>query len=183
MRRFPIRSSRSQDVDPGEPSPSREARVRRREATLVVIEFSAAWPRWLKPTGGDMAVVAQHYEGHPSSLVTQVASRTTRLEAVGWALDRIVLVSNGQTDPDSVAARSVLARGLLARLKARGRGELVLTVDERFGKRARHNLSGLGHALESSTRGTPLGLRVRVGDDVQALNQNPLSDSLVARAV
>src|SRR6187551_3742285 len=98
-----------------------------RSATMVVIEFSAAWPRWLKPaSGGDMAVVAQHYEGHPSSLVTQVASRTTRLEAVGWQLDRIVLVSNGRVDPDAIAARSILARGLHARLRLIGRGELTL---------------------------------------------------------
>ncbi len=141
-----------------------------RAATLVVIEFSASWPRWLKPTrGGDMAVVAQHYEGHPSSLVTQVASRTTRLEAVGWRLDSIVLVSSGRTDPDAVAARSVLSRGLLARLKVKGQGELVLTVDERAGKRARHNLDALGGALAASCRGTQVGLCVRVGDEIDTL--------------
>src|SRR5690606_25253939 len=145
--------------------------------TLVVIEFSASWPRWLKPTrGGDMAVVAQHYEGHPSSLVTQVASRTTRLESVGWCLDSIVLVSNGRTDPDSVASRAVLARGLAARLKARGRGELTLTVDERAGKRAEHNLRSLAAALESSVRGAAVGLCVRVGDETEVLVPEPVAD-------
>ena len=50
-----------------------------RNATLVVIEYGASWPRWLDPShSGDMAVVAQHYEGEPSSLITQVASRVTR---------------------------------------------------------------------------------------------------------
>ncbi len=136
-----------------------------RSATMVVIEFSAAWPRWLKPTaGGDMAVVAQHYEGHPSSLVTQVASRTTRLEAVGWSLDKIVIVSNGRTDADSVAARSILARGLLSRLRLLGKGHLTLTVDERAGKRAASDVRALGASLERALRGAPVGLMARVGD-------------------
>lgn len=136
-----------------------------RSATLVVIEFSAAWPRWLKPAvGGDMAVVAQHYEGHPSSLVTQVASRMTRLEGVGWSLRDIVLVSNGRTDPDSIATRSILARGLLARLRHVGGGQLTLTVDERLGRRASSDLRSLAASLESSLRGTRVGLTARVGE-------------------
>lgn len=136
-----------------------------RSATMVVIEFSAAWPRWLKPAaGGDMAVVAQHYEGHPSSLVTQVASRTTRLEAVGWSLDNLVLVSNGRADADAVAARSILARGLLSRLRLLGKGHLTLTVDDRLGKRAASDLRNLALSLESSLRGAQVGLTARVGE-------------------
>lgn len=154
-----------------------------RSATLVVIEFSASWPRWLKPTEGDMAVVAQHYEGHPSSLVTQVASRMTRLASVGWRLEAIVLVSNGRTDPDSVASRAVLARGLAARLKARGHGELTLTVDERSGKRAEHNLRSLATALESSIRGAAVSLCVRVGEETEVLVPEPVADEFAVRAV
>ena len=122
--------------------------MRSRNATLVVIEFGASWPRWLDPShSGDMAVVAQHYEGAPSSLIAQVASRITRLEAKGWQLKAIVLVSNGRCEGDSVAARSVLARGLLARLNGGG-GHFALTVDERLGRRARHNLTHLAEALD-----------------------------------
>ncbi|HSC87618.1 MAG TPA: hypothetical protein VLC09_10125 [Polyangiaceae bacterium] len=151
-----------------------------RPATLVVIEFSAAWPQWLKPTStGDMAVVAQHYEGHPSTLVTQVATRTTRLEAVGWNLQSIVLVSNGRTDPDSLAARSILARGLLSRLRLRGRGELLLTIDERLGKRASSHLRALGTSLEHSLRGAHLSLGVRIGEEVWYATE-PSADSVVA---
>ncbi len=136
-----------------------------RSATMVVIEFSAAWPRWLKPAvGGDMAVVAQHYEGHPSSLVTQVASRMTRLEGVGWSLNDIVLVSNGRTDPDSIAARSILARGLLSRLRHIGGGRLTLTVDERLGRRASSDLRSLASSLESSLNGAGVRLTARVGE-------------------
>lgn len=111
-----------------------------------------------------MAVVAQHYEGKPSSLITQVASRVSRLEAVGWRMDDIVLVSNGRPDPDSFATRSVLARGLLSRLRMQGRGTLTLTVDERLGKRAASDLRTLGAGLEKSLRGVPVSLTVRVGD-------------------
>jgi hypothetical protein len=133
--------------------------MRSRNATLVVIEFGASWPRWLDPGhSGDMAVVAQHYEGAPSSLITQVASRVTRLEAKGWHLKAIVLVSNGRCEGDSVAARSVLARGLLARLNGVGGGHFALTVDERLGRRARHNLTHLAEALDqdASTGGITL---------------------------
>lgn len=137
-----------------------------RSATLVVIEFSAAWPRWLKPSGSDMAVVAQHYEGHPSSLVTQVASRTTRLEVVGWRLDTLVLVSNGRTDPDAVAARAILARGLAARMRARGRGGLLLAVDEKCGQRAGAHLRDLAASLHQTLVGSPVELGVRVGDRI-----------------
>jgi len=82
--------------------------MKSRKATLVVIEFGASWPRWLDPShSGDMAVVAQHYEGAPSSLITQVASRVTRLEAKGWQLNAIVFVSNGRCEGDAaVISRS-----------------------------------------------------------------------------
>ncbi len=152
-----------------------------RSATMVVIEFSAAWPRWLKPaSGGDMAVVAQHYEGHPSSLVTQVASRTTRLEAVGWSMENIVLVSNGRVDADAIAARSILARGLLSRLRLLGRGQLTLTVDERLGRRAGADLRTLASSLERSLRGAPVTLSARIGERSWHCHEQ-LSDSVVAR--
>lgn len=131
---------------------------------MVVIEFSAAWPRWLKPSAGDMAVVAQQYEGPPASLVTQVASRTTRLEAVGWQLNTLVLVANGRTDADSVAARAVLARGLATRMRVREQGCLLLAMDERMGKRAGAQLRALASSLDGLVRGTRVELSVRIGD-------------------
>ncbi len=151
-----------------------------RPATMVVIEFSAAWPRWLKPTAeGNMAVVAQHYEGRPSSLVTQVATRTSRLEAVGWRLDKMILVSNGRSDPDSVAARSILARGLLSRLRLMGRGQLTLTVDERLGRRAAADLRALTISMERSLCGAPVGLNARIGEQSWHSSE-PLADAVVA---
>jgi hypothetical protein len=148
----------------------------RRNATLVVIEFSAVWPKWLKPDQfGDMAVVAQHYEGEPGSLVAQVASRTTRLEAVGWQLQTIVLVSNGRSDRDARASRSILARGLLARLKAMRSGELVLTVDDMAGKRAASDLWALVAALKPSIQGSGVELAGKVGKRTEWLSEEPLS--------
>lgn len=126
-----------------------------------------------------MAVVAQHYEGRPSSLVTQVATRTSRLEAVGWSLDKMILVSNGRADPDSVAARSILARGLLSRLRLMGRGQLTLTVDERLGRRAGADLRALAASLELSLRGAPVSLTARVGERSWHSSEQ-LSDAVVA---
>lgn len=136
----------------------------RQNATLVVIEFGGSWPRWLEPSRpGEMAVVAQHYEGEPGSLVTQVASRITKLEATGWQLGSTILVANQRTDSEAFAARAVLARGLLARLVRAGGGELVLTVDERSGGRARQELTGLAAALDIDAVGRGVSVSVRVG--------------------
>jgi hypothetical protein len=134
------------------------------EATLVVIEFGASWPRWLEPSRpGETAVVAQHYEGEPTSLVTQVASRITRLEARGWTAATTILVVNGRTDAAAFAARSVLARGLLARLARSGGGELVLATDETASPRARQELSGLAAALDVDAVGSGVRIVARVG--------------------
>jgi hypothetical protein len=133
-----------------------------RPATLVVIEFGASWPRWLNPTGdrGDLAVVAQHYSGPPTDLITQVAMRVTRLQARGWQLSAMVLVSNGRTDAPTSAARSVLARGLLAHLAGSGGGSFALSVDGYLGRRAEHNLSALAAALESVALSSRVELRI-----------------------
>jgi hypothetical protein len=70
------------------------------------------------------------------------------------------MVSNGRCEGDSVAARSALARGLLARLQSAGGGHFALTVDERYGRRARHNLTHLAESLdaEASLGGIELSL-------------------------
>lgn len=133
-----------------------------RQATLVVIEFGASWPRWLNPSGdrGDLAVVAQHYAGPPTDLITQVAMRVTRLQSRGWQLSSMVLVSNGRADAPTTAARSILARGLLAHLAASGSGDFVLSVDGYLGRRAEHNLTSLASALEPIAFASGITLRV-----------------------
>lgn len=136
--------------------------MKARPATLVVIEFGASWPRWLNPTGdrGDLAVVAQHYAGPPTDLVTQVAMRLTRLQTRGWRLSDIVLVSNGRTDAPTVAARSILARGLLANLASSGGDSFALSVDGYLGRRAEHNLRALSEALAPIAVQSGIVLRV-----------------------
>jgi hypothetical protein len=129
---------------------------------LVVIEFGASWPRWLNPSGdrGDLAVVAQHYAGPPTDLITQVAMRVTRLQARGWELSSMVLVSNGRADAQTAAARSILARGLLAHLAGSGGGSFVLSVDAYLGLRAEHNLTALAASLEPSALASRIDLRL-----------------------
>ena len=142
--------------------------MKARPATLVVIEFGASWPRWLNPTGdrGDLAVVAQHYAGPPTDLITQVAMRVTRLQARGWQLSSMVLVSNGRADAQTAAARSILARGLVAHLSASGGGSFVLSVDSYLGVRAEHNLAALGTALEPIALASRVALRVQQNEAV-----------------
>jgi hypothetical protein len=136
--------------------------MKARPATLVVIEFGASWPRWLNPNGdrGDLAVVAQHYAGPPTDLITQVAMRVTRLQARGWQLSAMVLVSNGRADAPSAAARSILARGLLSLLSASSGGSFVLSVDSYLGRRAEHDLTGLHAALAPTALASNVQLRV-----------------------
>jgi hypothetical protein len=151
-----------------------------RPATLVVIEFGASWPRWLNPTGdrGDLAVVAQHYAGPPTDLITQVAMRVTRLLARGWQLSAMVLVSNGRADAPTAAARSILARGLLAHLAASGGGSFALSVDGYLGRRAEHNLAALATALEPVALSSRIELRLETSGSVAPLA--PVASALTA---
>ena|SRR5688572_4111892 len=140
--------------------------MRNRPATLVVIEFGASWPRWMNPAHtGDLAVVAQHYEGSPNDLIGQVANRLMKLTQAGWHLDEVVLVVNGRSDQDASAARSVLARGLMAHLRAAGACHLTLSVSEALGRRAMHAVTGLAASLEPMARATDVVLAVRLGEE------------------
>jgi hypothetical protein len=133
-------------------------------ATLVVIEYGGAWPNWLPPAEtGSVAVVAQHYEGDPMSLVTQVASRLQKLEASGWKFASMVLVSNGRSDDQAIAARAVLARGLLSRLKKSKGCRLAFTVDPRAGRRACYTLELLAAAIDDDAIGSGVSVSVRHG--------------------
>ncbi len=147
-----------------------------RNATLVVIEYGASWPRWLHPgRSGDLAVVAQHYEGPATSLITQVASRITRLTDMGWALDAVVLVSNGRADSEATAARSVLARGLMAHLRTAGGMHFTLSIESTLGRRASHALTALAAGLEPMAIACDINMSVRLGDGDPMYSRPPLS--------
>jgi hypothetical protein len=88
-----------------------------------------------------------------------------RLTQGGWQLDEVVLVINGRSDQDSNAARSVLARGLMANLHSAGGVHLTLSVSEALGRRASHTLTTLAASLEPMARATDVVLAVRVGDE------------------
>jgi hypothetical protein len=124
-----------------------------KHATLVIIEYGALWPRWLNPNRlGDIAVIAQHYEGPPHSLVTQVENRLTRLVVGQWLIESAILVSNGRTDLESLGARSIVARGVLSHLKKDGGQRLVLAVSPERGERACKTLAALVDTLQRGAR-------------------------------
>jgi hypothetical protein len=164
------------------PPPSAPPSVPPRNATLVVVEFDGIWPRWLDPTqNSDTALVAQHYEGEPSSLIAQVANRITRLEAGGWSISSMVLVASGRTDPDAIAARSILARCLLARLKTLGRGRLTMTASDQMGSRTRKQLVHLAATLNEGL-GPSVALSVRAGNGAPLYGCEETLHDLVAQA-
>jgi hypothetical protein len=107
-----------------------------------------------------------------------VANRITRLTTAGWQLDAVVLASNGKADPDASAARSVLARGLLANLRAAGGCHLTLTVSDSLGRRATHSLTTLAAALEPTARACDMVLSVRVGEGEPVYSRPPRSRPL-----
>jgi hypothetical protein len=156
--------------------------IKPRTATLIVIEYGASWPRWLHPSlSGDLAVVAQHYEGQPTDLVAQVASRVTRLAGMGWELDAIVLVANERHDVEAVAARSVLARGLMAHLRSVGGVHFTISLDDGFGRRSAQSLNYLAAGLEPMANACGVALGVRVGEREPIYSRPLLSRSLPSK--
>ncbi len=141
-------------------------------ATLVVIEFGAAWPRWL-PAGNSshVACVAQHYEGEPRSLIQQVASRVARLEAAGWQFADVVFSLNARRDPDAVAARSVVARGLLSRLRPGSR--MVLSASAHLERLS--PVQGLVTRLSQEARRQGISLSAAGGSEPQGVRQGGLA--------
>jgi len=141
-----------------------------RESTVVVLEFSAAWPHWLKPKhSADATVIAQDHGDNPIVVIGEVAKRAAQLEAVSCHLGTVVLVSNGATDVSEAASRHSLVRALLTRLGelrlgAPGGRKLVLTVDGAAGVRARRDLDLLARSFERHARRNGVELAVHEGD-------------------
>lgn len=130
-------------------------------AALIVIEFGASFPRWLDPSrAGTLAVVAQHYEGPPDTLITQVHSRVSRLLANGWSLKQAVLVCNGRMHLEQQAARSLLARQMLLCLRQCGGKSLSLTVARELEAKVLTALTALATGLDHYA--LPAGVELRV---------------------
>lgn len=142
----------------------------KRETTLMVIEFSAAWPRWLRPNHfADATVIAQDHGQSPIVLIAEVARRAAHLQAIDCRLGTVVVVSNGGTAVTEAAARHSLVRGLLARLAALGGKKLVLTVDPAAGRRACRDLDVLARSFERQARQYGIELLVRIGKEQRDL--------------
>ncbi len=137
-------------------------RMKARPATLVVIEFGASWPRWLNPTGdrGDLAVVAQHYAGPPTDLITQVAMRVTRLQARGWQLSAMSWFRTDAPTHQRPRRAPSWRAGCSHTSPGSGGGSFALSVDGYLGRRAEHNLSALAAALEPIALTSRVELRV-----------------------
>ena len=120
--------------------------------------------------------MAQHYAGPPTDLITQVAMRVTRLQARGWQLSSMVLVSNG-TRRRAHRGRALDLGARAARAPRRsGGGGFMLSVDAYLGLRAEHNLTALATSLE------PTALASRVELRLESAGQPPRVGA-VARAL
>ncbi len=165
----------------GLPEGDPEVVMRSHPATLVVIEYGASWPRWLHRRTPAISLSSRSTTKacRPiSSRRWQAASHASIKLPGRW--DEVVQVANGRSDPDSIAARSVLARGLLAHLKSAGGRHLTLCVSEALGRRATHELTALAAALESVALASDLSLSVRVGEDTPVYSRPAPSRPIAA---
>jgi hypothetical protein len=94
-----------------------------------------------------------------------------RLTQAGWHLDEVVLVVNGRADQDATAARSVIARGLMAHLREAHGVQLTLSVSEALGRRASHAVTQLAASLEPVARTSDLTLAVRIGEEAPVFSR------------
>ena len=91
----------------------------------------------------------------------------------------MVVAPNAPPASEALAAGGVLARGLPARLMRSGRGELILTVDEKAGSRARQEITGLAAALDidAATTGVRVSVRIGSGDALPELSSEDFVES------
>jgi hypothetical protein len=99
---------------------------------------------------------------------------------MGWRIHEAVLVSNGRGDLESLSARSLVARALLAKLKEDGGVGMTLTVAAELGSRASHSLS----MLENGLRGRALanGIDLSLNIDTREPRREPQSGHFGLRA-
>lgn len=141
---------------------------RRRSGSLVVVEWGASWPRWLDPTQtGHVIVVAQHYEGSPESILTQVASRVSRVHEFGWRLDRALLSVSHRSEHVFRSARARLAQRLLGIVSEARGSELLLSVDQAAGPELAQELIDLSWELETEPAAANVRISLRLGEVLQ----------------
>lgn len=150
-----------------------------------MVEWGASWPRWLDPTQtGNVIVVAQHYEGTPESILTQVASRVARVHEFGWRLDRALLSINPRSEDVFRSARARLARRLLGIVSEARGSELLLSLDEGAGPEAAQELIDLTWELEAEPAARDVRISLRLGEALQQPSpvQRMVSSPTAARA-
>lgn len=134
-------------------------------ASLIVIEAGARWPSWVadrQRAAPNSFVEVQTGSEPPQHFAQRVSSRVVGLSADRKALRLAVIATNGGTDPEASAARSMIARALLRAMARSGGGELVLSAESTDD--ARHELFALAGALCEGLKGSQISVSVRFSD-------------------
>lgn len=123
--------------------------------SLVVMEAGAGWPDLAGAHHAPNAVVeAQLANESPPDFQARVAHRMGSLDG---PLAFGLIATNGNMDPDSVDARSRIARAACAQMASAEGGELLLVADETAADDVRHGLMALAGELV----GDNVSVRVR----------------------
>lgn len=130
------------------------------KTSIVVAEHGAEWATWVirfEVATPDVVVLRQAANETIASFATRVRDEVAMLESLGHDITRAVVVGGDQ--PDTLAARILTIRALLAPMIANGEGTLLL---DGMG-RDRFAMRGLASTLSSQIHGT--GVLIRAIDD------------------
>lgn len=132
--------------------------------SVVVLELGSSWPPWLaeyQKHAPNSVVIAQSSDESGADFAQRISRKMDEIGSREAAIHAGLLVSNGATDPASLAARERICSALLRVMLQKQRGELVLAADVTAGDDVRHELFALAGTLCDELRGTAVSVRVR----------------------
>jgi len=132
--------------------------------SVVVLELGSTWPPWLaeyQSQAPNSVVIAQSADESAQIFAQRISRKMDEIGAHEAAIHAGLLVSNGQLDRASVAAREAICAALLRVMLKKQRGELVLASDVTAGDDVRHQLFALAGTLCDELGGSKVSVRVR----------------------
>ena len=132
--------------------------------SVVVLELGSSWPPWLseyQKHAPSSVVIAQSSDECGAEFARRICRKMDEIGARDTAIHAGLLVSNGELDPESVAARDAICSALLRVMLQKQHGELVLVSDLSAGDDVRHALFALAGTLCDELRGSEVTVRVR----------------------
>jgi len=110
----------------------------------------------------ELAIFVPAGSDSPSRLALRTLRHIADIERSGQRISRAVITAGARSDGQVLAARSLVARALIAHQTAVGCGELVLVTRADAGSRAQHELLALAGTLTSELGTSRISIRVLI---------------------